>query len=343
MLKKENDLVNEGELIAYIKSNVDVISLLKLEQALSADKSNTINYTNYQLGDLQGQLNRLTSATQDLRVFNQNDLATKQILELENQIRSYKQLNINLEAQYQLLQRELSLMKEKFTADSLLYAQAVIARLDFNASLSSYLAQQRSFKNAEVTMINNRIQIGQMRKQISELQAQRREKINQLTVNYENSENELRSQIKKWKEANLFISPMSGHLAYLAYFENGQFIESGKPLLSVVPATNQIFARAELPVVGSGKVKEGQAVNIRLQNYPSEQFGMLTGFVETISLMPNQDKYMVKIILPQGMLSSYKKLLPFRQQLQGETEIITKDLRLLDRLFYSFRELIQNR
>jgi hypothetical protein len=44
--------------------------------------------------------------------------------------------------------------------------------------------------------------------------------------------------------------------------------------------------------------------------------------------------------LPQGMISTHNKLLSFRPQLQGETEIITEDLRLLERVFYQFRKLI---
>ena len=140
------------------------------------------------------------------------------------------------------------------------------------------------------------------------------------------------------KENYLFVASSSGSLAYLGFIENDQFIESGKPLFAILPNSKQLIAKAELPVAGAGKVKVGQKVNIRLHNYPYEQFGMLRGNVESISEVPEKEKYTVLISLPQGMTSTYNKQLNFRPQLQGETEIITEDLRVLERVFYQIRK-----
>jgi len=84
-------------------------------------------------------------------------------------------------------------------------------------------------------------------------------------------------------------------------------------------------------------------VNIRLHNYPFEQFGMITGKVESISDIPEKEKYTVTIHLPNGMTSTYNRRLNFTPQLQGETEIITEDLRVLERVFYQVRKLLITR
>ncbi|MFM8743183.1 MAG: hypothetical protein ACKODM_07655, partial [Cytophagales bacterium] len=70
------------------------------------------------------------------------------------------------------------------------------------------------------------------------------------------------------------------------------------------------------------------------------EFGMLQGKIESISDVPEKEKYTVYISLPKGMTSSYNRQLAFRPQLQGETEIITEDLRVLERVFYQLRKLI---
>ncbi|MFM8740285.1 MAG: secretion protein HlyD, partial [Cytophagales bacterium] len=98
--------------------------------------------------------------------------------------------------------------------------------------------------------------------------------------------------------------------------------------------------KAEMHVAGAGKVKLGKAVNILLHNYPFYQFGMFQGKIESISDVPEKEKYTVYISLPKGMTSSYNRQLAFRPQLQGETEIITEDLRVLERVFYQVRKLI---
>src|SRR5258707_12219901 len=100
--------------------------------------------------------------------------------------------------------------------------------------------------------------------------------------------------------------------------ENKQIIEIGKNLFSIIPKGGEIIAKAELPLAGSGKVKPGQQVNIRLDNYPFEQFGMLTGEVKSISLLQSSDKYLLDLTLNRGMERTKNKKLPFRQHLKGQ-------------------------
>ncbi len=149
-------------------------------------------------------------------------------------------------------------------------------------------------------------------KQIEEIEASRLTKENQLGTARDEALKELQAQVKKWKENYLFLAPIGGTTAYLEYLENNQFKELGKNLFSIVPTGGKIVAKAELPLAGSGKVKNGQFVSIKLDNYPFEQFGMLNGQVHNISLLPNNDKYLLAIALTHGMTSTHQKELPFR-------------------------------
>lgn len=115
----------------------------------------------------------------------------------------------------------------------------------------------------------------------------------------------------------------------------------GKSLFTIVPETQQVFGQAKLAISRSGEVKAGQMVNIRLQNYPFEKYGMLTGIVETISLIPIDGNYLVKVNLPNGLKTTHSSELKVTGQLKGELEIITEDLRLLERIFYQFRKLLR--
>lgn len=38
---------------------------------------------------------------------------------------------------------------------------------------------------------------------------------------------------------------------------------------------------------------------------------------------------------------TYNKQIDFRQEMTGQTEIITEDLRLIERFFYQFRKVIE--
>ena len=74
-----------------------------------------------------------------------------------------------------------------------------------------------------------------------------------------------------------------------------------------------------------------------LDNYPYAEYGALTGTVESISSLPKQGQYHLTITFPEGLVTQYGQTIPFQQQLQGTAEIITEDLRLLERLFYRLR------
>jgi HlyD family secretion protein len=343
LLKKQNEVVGKDEIVAVLQTNARYEDVLTLEKTIVQNTTEQDFNQPLQVGELQSFLNSTTRALQELVAFQKNELHQKQIAHLQKQITSYKRLNQNLHNQLGLMKEETALSHQQFKADSLLLTQKVIAPLDFNKAKGSYLVQQRSLKNTEASIISNQLQIGSLEKQLTELEVDRSTKEQQLQTSYTNSLNELAAQTKKWKENYLFTTPAAGTLAYLGFIENDQFIESSKPLFAILPNSNQLIAKAEMPVAGAGKVKVGQAVNIRLHNYPFEQFGMLLGTVQSISDIPEKEKYTVTITLPNGMTSTYNKKLNFTPQLQGETEIITEDLRVLERVFYQVRKLIRAR
>jgi HlyD family secretion protein len=345
LLKNQNEPVAKDEVVAVLQSNANYKDVLWLEKIIAEQNSSTDFYCGLSkslvVGELQPFLNNAIRALQELTDFQQNELHQKQIAHLQKLIVSYKRLNQNLQGQLGLMQQETSLSYQQFKTDSLLLTQKVIAPLDFNKTKGSYLVQLRSLKNTEASIISNQLQIGVLEKQITELEVDKNTKEAQLQTAANNSLNELTSQIRKWKENYLFVAPTAGSLAYLGFIENEQFIESSKTLFAILPNSKQLVARAELPIAGAGKVKVGQNVNIRLSNYPYERFGMLRGKIESISNVPEKEKYTVLISLPEGMTSTHNRSLVFRPQLQGETEIITEDLRVLERVFYQVRKLLK--
>jgi multidrug resistance efflux pump len=338
LIKKENDVVEKGEVIAYLNSTTNFHHAAELERSL--ENLPLSPQTNFELGELQPSYAALLSATESNRLFRENDIFRKQIIQLKKQVNSYAKLKKSLTTQYQLMYQELMLAHEKFKRDSVLFVDKVIAPLTYEEAQTTYLQQKRNFSNAQASITNNEIQINQLEKQAMELEAQKTEQEYKLIQGVDHAYRELLARIAKWKEVYVLTAPMKGRVAFQGFWENDMFTESGKQLFSVVPENERLFAQAELPLTGSGKVKEGQEVNIKLENFPSEQFGLLRGKVTEISTLPADNKYRVKIEVENALTTTYHKALPFKQQLRGETEIITEDLRLLERVFYQFKSLI---
>ncbi len=94
--------------------------------------------------------------------------------------------------------------------------------------------------------------------------------------------------------------------------------------------------------MNSGKIRIGQQVNIRLANFPDREFGILQGKVKNISLVPDKDgNLLLDVGLIKGLETSYHKIIPFQQEMKGNAEIVTEDLRLTERLLYQFRDLFR--
>lgn len=118
-------------------------------------------------------------------------------------------------------------------------------------------------------------------------------------------------------------------------------------MFKIIPINNQIIGQVNLPENGSGKVKVGQSVIIKLNNYPFNEYGSLKGRVKRISLVTNQqtlsdsqnkiNSYLVDIDLPFGLKTNYGLELNFHAESKGSAEIITADRRLIERFFDNLR------
>jgi HlyD family secretion protein len=66
---------------------------------------------------------------------------------------------------------------------------------------------------------------------------------------------------------------------------------------------------------------------------------MVRGIINSKSLVPSENEYIIEITLPQGLTTLYGKELEFTQNMQGIAEIITSDMSLLQRIVNPFRYL----
>lgn len=339
ILKSDNASVSQGETIAYMQSTTEYYDVTKVLELI--DSSNQIDLTksDLALGELEESYSVWQKLKEEQNLFQESKIIPKQISALKNQITFYRKISKVIEKQLKIMDDQVDLANYKFYTDSLLFQKKVYSRIDYNNARSQYLSEQRNGEELKMTLLNNQLQISSLEREIIELEGQLFSEMNRLKLGMEYSTRELKHQILKWKELHVFVSPFDGTVNYLDFLENNKFVSEGTPIFSIIPNSKQILGRAELPLGGSGKVKVGQNVNIRLYNYPYQQYGFIRGKIVKISELSNQDKYLVRIDLVDSLRTNTDVKLPFKQQMQGDTEIITEDLRLIERLVFQFREL----
>jgi len=350
-LIKNGDTITEGTSLAYIKSAAELTDIFyaeKITKKFSTIEPQEDTLKKYiqsinpllQLGDLQNDYSAFSKSANDLLLFYNLAFQKKQIAVLYEQINEYGKLNVKLFNQKKLTGKEVYIIQKKFHIDSTLLSQKAISSLELDQSEILFLQKKRELENVDISIINNRIQIASLQAKIHEVEIEKTRQENQLVITLENTVKNLRSSLKSWKEKYLFQSSINGRVAFLKFWNTNQYVNTNEDILSIIPYSTNLIGKAETPLLGSGKIKAGQRVNIRLENYPYDQFGMVEGIVKTISEIPsNNNTYTIDISLPYGLKTSYKKELEFKQQMHGNTEIITEDLRLIQRVFYQFRTL----
>ena len=170
------------------------------------------------------------------------------------------------------------------------------------------------------------------------------EKKNTLNASLKTTLNQLQSDIATWKMNYLLSSPIKGKLTFTEIWAENQNVTVGKIVFTVVPDTlSELVGKARLPIDRSGKVKAGQDVNIRFNNFPDNQFGMVKGIVKSLSLIPTEEgNYIVEIAFPNGLKTSYNKELPLSQEMTARADIITENTRLIEQFFLPLKQLLKN-
>jgi len=164
-------------------------------------------------------------------------------------------------------------------------------------------------------------------------------------ISVENNKTQAFYQLKKavedWELTYVLKSSIKGQVSFLQIWTPNQTINAGDDIFAVISKGEDGYVgRLKAPAFNSGKMHLGQDVNIKLANFPDSEYGMLNGKIKNISLAADKDGNLwVEVSLPKKMETSYKKKIPFQHEMQGSAEIITEDLRLIERLFYQFRNI----
>lgn len=149
-----------------------------------------------------------------------------------------------------------------------------------------------------------------------------------------------------WEKRYLLRSPVKGRISLSKFWDVNQNIHTGDVIATVIPeGETKIIGKIFMPVSGAGKVKSGQRVNIKIDNYPYLEFGMITDSVEKISEVPviidNKNVYVVTVQFPRKLVTGYKIELPGNEEMTGVAEIITNDVSILKRIMYPVRHIIE--
>ena len=133
----------------------------------------------------------------------------------------------------------------------------------------------------------------------------------------------------------LLIAPTSGKIAFATFLQENQQLQANQIICFVNPENTQYYAEVYIPQTNFGKVQAGQEVLLKFPSYPFQEYGSVKGKIDFISNISTDSGYLAKVNLLQGLTTNYNKQVQYRDGLQAQGEIITKDMRLLQRFYFN--------
>ncbi len=348
---EDKQTVKKGEILAIIENTANHKDVLELKSKLDSMKGffllyDTSQFQNfnpsYELGNIQTGYSSFLRLYYEYQNFIDLNYHQQKILALNKQLQKTKLQLYSQQKQSTLTKQELNLAAKQFSRDSGLFEKKVIPPSEFEKAEREFIQKKYSYESSRTSIVNSEIQITQLEQSVLDLKLQKQEQENNFQIQLKSAYDVLKSEIEAWELLYLFKSPIEGVVSFSKIWSKNQNIGVGEIALTIVPKeSSKIIGKLQLPIAGSGKVKNGQLVNIKLNSFPYMEYGTVQGKIVSIALVPQEEFYLVTVEIPQNLVTNYGKELPFSQQMNGTAEIITENISILQRLFNPLRAIFK--
>lgn len=246
-----------------------------------------------------------------------------------------QQINIGL--------KELQLKKKELERFKVLFDKGIISAQDWENRQFEYLQQERNQQNLKTQYSQSKSSLNDLNRNKQNTNVSELKDNVVLLQNTIQAFNQLKKEIADWDRNYVLRSSIKGKVSYFQIWSENQTVSIGEEIFSIIPITNSNYiAKLRVTAPNSGKLKNNQNVIIRLANYPDREFGIIKGNLNHISLIPTREGILLlDAKLPNGLKTSYKKQIVFQQEMTGTADIVTEDLRLIERLLYQFRDVFR--
>ncbi|MBE6313287.1 MAG: HlyD family efflux transporter periplasmic adaptor subunit [Bacteroidales bacterium] len=350
---KEQERVVRGGVVAIIENTADYDDYLYLRSVLDTQKTpyDFRCAKELNLGECQSFYADFVHAVQILNNKKKLQLYRQQMAMVRQEMSDRSSYMAQLQKQLDILRQNADFAKKQKDRNDMLLGKNAISKYEHEQSEQNYLSQSLLCEDMGAQIVSEQLQMNKLKQEILDLQKQEEDDYRKAELDIDVAYNSLLSQLDMWEKKYLLISPVEGLVTFTKYWNRNQSVQNGELVATVVPQEPfEIIGKLFIPSIGVGKVTEGQRVNIKLDNFPYMEYGFLEGRVKSISLIPisenvdgiAQTLYCAEVEIP-SLKSNYKKEIPFTQEMSGTGEIITEDLRLIERLLYPIKAIWKER
>ena len=339
LLKEPNQTISQNATIAYIESGASYNDVQLLKAYL--ERSPKPLPSNLKLGELGGSYNSYLIAVEHWERLMKSDRYKTMRKSIEAQIESNKDVVQQLSNSLGFKEKVLYNLQKAMERDSILASKKVVSKSELEQTQNSLLTQGEAEASLRSSQLMKQAEIKTSQIEIARSHIEEDEQLEAAYIDMMAKRNLLQTELRLWEEKYVIKAPTNGKLDYLGFWRENLMVKEGVELFTILPQHGEIMGEAYIPASGAGKVKVGQLVNVKLNDYPYDEFGLLCGKVVSISPLMNKvqmnnavvETYLVRIAFPQGATTNFDHKLSLNFESKGTAEIVTKPKRLIERLF----------
>ncbi|MDB4952274.1 MAG: hypothetical protein JWM27_4923 [Gemmatimonadetes bacterium] len=349
---KDEERVRPGQPLVVLRGAArweDVLALSerleRFERAMGDDAAvrDAVFDPMLSLGDLHPVYAAFLQSLSDARSSRAGTFDAQRVAELERQIRDQEAVRANAVAKQHVLADQLDLARRDRDRARAMAAQKLIAETDLDHAEAEYLQRRAAVQDGQSAVASVEVQISAARSQVLDLRQRVDDQGRNQGLTLRTALATLRGAVARWDQENVLRAPSAGRVSLFRVLGPHQFVDAGTPLLAIVPERGRAVGRVLLASAGAGKVEVGQRVLLRLESFPSREYGAVVGRVARVAQLPlekrdsDDTQYLIEVAVPAELVTTYGRRLPFRQEMRGDADIVTRNRRLIARFFDQVR------
>lgn len=258
---------------------------------------------------------------------------------LRDQVNNIERELKGLSSRRSLQQRAVNIASSKLQKYDRLLKDEVVFELEFNQAMSDDINQKLSLEIIDQQIIAREGSLSEARYALQGLTNAEQRELSQL-----------RQQIGQLEESRTGLeassryvvrSPISGRISALQG-SVGQSVQSTTPVVMIIPENSKLIATLLAPTRASGFLDAGQDVNLLIDAYPYQKFGVQSGVITEISETPyrpgelnspvpyDQSVYRIKVALNKQTITAYGKEVELKPGMTLQGDLITDSRTLIE-------------
>lgn len=292
---KEGDIVNQGDTLLSVSNDKF------LENSLNSDKE--------KIKELDNQINIING-----QLVQYDNLFKERESRLNSIINFLKQEQVELVLQGKLLQNRVQLAKERLADIKKLQFDDFASQSEVKTQLDLVLDFQQRIQEYNTVVLKSETNLANALNDKARLPFEKQQQIDLLNIEKSKLSN---NKVAILESNNLVLkAPISGVISSIK-LNVGEFASSGDYLITIIPTDSLLEAEVFIPTRAIAFIKEGDEVNIKLDAFPFQKFGITQGQVSHVSkniifsaetaskLSFNEPVYKIKVKLAQQHIKAY--------------------------------------